>query len=106
MEPQTSRKPFDLWKSWKHSLIDASDVVTQYMQKDFNVLRENFSAKCATNLDTSLQSAIRRTNRHQTHLSLGNLRCTNFEQGPYRPIKTVTVRSLKSQIWMNHSVYR
>ena len=25
-------------KSWKHSLIDASDVVTQYMQKDFNVL--------------------------------------------------------------------
>ena len=47
------------------SLIDASDVTTQYMQKNSNVLQENFSAKCVTNLDTSLQSVTRRTNRLQ-----------------------------------------
>ena len=93
-------------KSWKHSVIDASDVGTQYTQKDFNALQENFSAKCVTNLGTSLQSAIRRTNRHQTHVNLENPRHTNFAQGPYTPIKMVTVMSPISQILMNHSVYR
>ena len=88
------------------SLIDASDVVTHHMHKDSNVLQKNFSVKCVTNLDTSLQSVTRRNNRHHARLSLGNLRHTNFEQGPFTLIKMMTETYLKSQILMNHSVYR
>ena len=102
---QMSKKPFDL-RNTKSSLIDASDVATQYMQKDSNVLQKIFSAKCVTNLDTSLQSLTRRINRHQACLSLGNIRHTNYEQGPYTLIKMVIAMYLKNQILMNHSVYR
>ena len=67
-------------RSQKHSPIDVPDVVTQYTQKDFNVLQENFSAKYVTNLGISPQSAIRRINRHQACLSLENPKHNNFEQ--------------------------
>ena len=79
---QMSKKPL-ISERQKSSLIDVSDVATRCMPKDSNVLREYFSAKCVTNLDTSLQSVTKRTNRHKTHSSLGNLRHINYEQGPY-----------------------
>ena len=40
-------------RSWKHTPIDVTDVVTHYMPKDFNVLEENFNAKYVTNLGIS-----------------------------------------------------
>ena len=51
------------------SPIDVQNMVTQCMQKASNVPQRNFSAKCVTSLDTSLQSVTRRINRHQTLLS-------------------------------------
>ena len=51
------------------------------MPKDSNVLQENFSAKCVTNLDTSLQSVTKRTNRHQTHSSLGKHKAHQLQAG-------------------------
>ena len=85
-EPHASRKPFDLWKPETQS---------------------NRCIRCGDTIHTKgFQCLTRRTNRHQTHLGLENLRHTNFEQGPYTPIKMVTVMFLMSQILMNHSVYR
>ena len=104
-EQQTSKKLFDLRNMNKQS--DRCFRCGNAMHaKGFQCPAKNFSVKCVTNLDTSLQPVTRRTNRHQTHLSLGNLTHTNFKLRPYTPTKMVIVMSLKSQILMIHSVYR
>ena len=93
-------------RNQKSHLIDASDAVTHHMQKDSNVLQKSFSVKCVINSATSLQSATKRIIRHQVHLSLGNLRHTNFEQGPFTLITMWMAIYLKSQVLMNCSAYR
>ena len=102
---QMSKKSFDLRKTNKQSdrCIRCGDTSHT---KGFQCPVKKFQCKVCHKLDTSLQSVTRRLNRHQTCLSLGNLRHTNFKQGPYTLIKMITETYLKSQILMNHSVYR
>ena len=102
---QTSKKPFDFRKMDKQSNRCLRCGDTSHA-KGFQCPAKNVSVKYVTNLDTLLQSVTRRINRHQAHLILGNLRHTNFGQGPYTLIKMMTETYLKSQILMNHSVYR
>ena len=103
---QMSKKSFDLWKLDKPSdrCIRCSDTLHA---KGFQCPAKKFQCKvCHANSATSLQSVTKRINRHQAHLSLGNLRHTNFEQGPYTLIKMQIAIYLKSQVLMNRSVYR
>ena len=83
---QMSKKSFDLQKLEKLSdrYIRCSDTSHA---KGFQCPAKKFSVKCVINSATSLQSVTKRIIRHQAHLSLGNLRHTNFKQGPYTPIK-------------------
>ena len=65
-EQQMSKKPFDLRKTDKQSdrCVRCGDTIHA---RGFQCPSEkNFSVKCVTNLDTSLQSVTRRTNKHQT----------------------------------------
>ena len=100
-----AKKSFDLQKQEKLSdkCIRCDDTSHA---KGFQCPAKSFSVKCVINSATSHQSVTKRTNRHQAHLSLGNLRHTNLEQGPYTPIKKRMALYLKSQVLMNHSAYR
>ena len=102
---QTSKKSFDLQKPDKLSdrCIRCGDTSHA---KGFQCPAKSFSVKCVINLATSLQSVTKRIIRHQAHPSVGNLRHTNFKQGPYTPIKMQMALYLKSQGLMNHSAYR
>ena len=101
---EMSKKPFDSRQTDKQSVcIRCGDTSHA---KGFQCPTKNFSVKYVTNMGTSLQSVTRRTNRHQAHLTLENLRQTNSEQEPCTPIKMLIAMHLQSQVLMNCSVYR
>ena len=67
--------------------ISATGVVTQNMQRDFNVKLENSNAKSVTSLVTSQQYVTRKAkvNTHLTHPNQENRKLNNCGQGPYAP---------------------
>ena len=66
-----------------HTPISAPGVVTQYMQRDFNVQLGNSNVRYATSLVTSLQYVIRKVkaNSHPTLFTQENPRHNNFVWG-------------------------
>ena len=102
---QMAKKSFDLQKLEKPSnkCIRCSDTSHA---KGFQCPAKKFQCKVCHKFGHFTSVCYQKTIRHQAHLSLGNLRYTNLEQGPYTPIKMWMALYLKSQILMNHSPYR
>ena len=60
--------------------IDAPNMVTLLIWRDFNVQPRNSNAKLAISLAISQAFAIRRINRNRIPTSLGSQRPINFQQ--------------------------
>ena len=104
-EQQTSKKPFDLRNMNKQSdrCIRCGNTIHA---KGFQCPAKIFQCKVCHKCGHFTTVCYRRINRHQAHLNLGNLRHTNYKQGPYTLIKMVIAMYLKNQILRIHSVYR
>ena len=89
-----------------HILTNAPGVVIPCMQRDSNVLQENFNVRYVTNLDISLQYVITKANSHQVPLKQENQRHSNFQWGPYTPTMMLIEVDLTHEILKIPSVYR